>query len=93
MSERLVDCGEHGMRGPAFICGHAFEAAAARRPQPFYWTDLDEPDPCGWCEACHARYLAAGEEWTEEAEAGLDLRLVCIDCFRAIVELNGTRPC
>ncbi len=89
MSARRVDCGEHGMRAPAFICGHALRAAEARTPRPFYWTDAEADEPCGWCEDCHRRYLAEGEEWIGAAEANLDLQVICVDCFREIIRLNG----
>ncbi|MDU8945872.1 hypothetical protein [Ovoidimarina sediminis] len=86
---RTVDCGQHGPRGPAFICGHALKAAFEKRPQSFFWTDAEADEPCGWCAYCQARYEAAGGDWVGEAEEKLDAKLICVDCFRDIIALNG----
>ena len=89
MTGRTVDCGEHGARPVAFICGHALKAAVEKRPQPFFWTDADADEPCGWCDACHARYEAAGGDWVGEAEEKFDAQVICVNCFRDIIAFNG----
>ncbi len=84
-----TNCQMHGPQKATFVCAHAVDTLYDRRPRGFHWTSVDDEDPCGWCSECHERYLAAGEEWVGEAEAKLDAKLLCIDCFRSLIRLNG----
>ena len=84
-----VKCRTHGTAGRAFVCGHAFDAYSKGRPQSFFWTDDNEPEPCGWCAECQARFEAAGNDWVGEASEKLDGKLVCEHCFRDIMTFNG----
>ena len=86
---RQVGCQTHGERKATFVCGHAVESLHDRQPRGFFWTDLGDDEPCGWCSECNKRYLAAGEEWSGEAEARLDAKLLCVECFRTLIRLNG----
>ena len=86
---KVVECGIHGPRKTTFVCAHAVSSLVDRRPRGFFWTDVDDDEPCGWCFECHARYLAEGKEWTGEAERMLDTKVLCIDCFRSLIKLNG----
>ena len=90
MTDGRVDCARHGLRQRAYICGHALAAFSRGAREPFFWTDAEAEEPCGWCADCHARYLAEGEEWTGEAEDRLDARLICIDCFRAVIDQSAS---
>jgi hypothetical protein len=84
-----VQCKTHGPRKATFVCSHAVDTLFDRQPRGFFWTDAEADEPCGWCTECNDRYIAAGEEWSDEAEAKLDAKLLCIECFESLIRLNG----
>lgn len=85
----LIMCATHGKSKETRVCRHICETLADGRPRGFFFTDEDDEVPQAWCEACEARYVAAGEQWTDEVLAYLDERSLCLHCFRLAKEING----
>lgn len=85
----LITCATHGMSKQTLVCQHLIESLADGKPRGFFFTDEEEDEPQAWCEACEARYVAAGECWTDEVLAYLSPQTLCLHCFRQLRELNG----
>ncbi len=85
----LITCGTHGRSKRTWVCQHIAQTLADRVPRGFFYTDEEGEEPEAWCEACEARYVAAGHRWTDEVLAYVDKRELCFHCFRDVKALNG----
>jgi hypothetical protein len=91
MSEReMVVCGEHGETPATFMCRHVATGSACG----FHASVEDPADrwPDAWCDLCEAAFQAAGGEWNETSEAGLDMKLLCTRCYEAARARNHHVP-
>jgi len=88
--ETKVACGERGTTTAAtYLCRHLSNGVAVG----FHSFPREgDPWPDAWCDACHARFLAAGGEWTEASEAGLEMQLVCAYCYERFRDRNQRVP-
>jgi hypothetical protein len=77
----FVDCGEHGKRVAAVVCGHLVRSPEA--PRGFVENASDPNDLQGWCMACEAVFAREGS-MTEVFLAFTQTAVVCVDCYRAI---------
>jgi hypothetical protein len=82
MSERQsVTCGAHGETPATFMCRHVATGSGCG----FHASVQDTTDrwPDAWCDLCEQAFQAAGGEWNEVSEAGLDAQLLCTHCYEA----------
>lgn len=82
-----VECSTHGECSGAFVCQHL----AAGEDLGFYWgydpENALDPYPDAWCRSCEAEVERLGE-WTDEAAAKADIKLVCSMCYAEIRARN-----
>ena len=93
MAKRLVECGEHGARRPAFVCHHLnlVYPVGFNEPEVRDETDPDFDDELqAWCDACE-KVRAAEGEWNDVSEAFADIKLICAQCFCQMKRLNQGR--
>ena len=84
-----VNCGEHGRREAAFACAHVLQSLGDGTPRGLHWCRDGDGAFNGWCAECDVRLEAAGGAWDEATEAAADIQLLCEDCFRRAMALNG----
>ncbi|NVB84031.1 MAG: hypothetical protein HOV81_36990 [Kofleriaceae bacterium] len=86
----LITCDTHGETPATFVCRHvAFGVACGFHANP---PAEDDPWPDAWCDLCEAAFQAAGGEWNEESESGVDLTLLCTHCYEAARARNIDVP-
>ena len=85
-----VDCREHGIRDPTFVCRHLASGVGSGFHRGH---DDDDPDrlwPDAWCDACERVRQSEGE-WNDRSEAFAGVQLLCDGCYQAIRERNWTQ--
>ncbi len=85
----LITCATHGRSKRTIVCRHIVESLADGQARGFFFTDEEEDEPQAWCEDCEARYVAAGETWTDQVLEYVDPQVLCLHCYRQVKELNG----
>ena len=85
--DRVVECGQHGARGPAYVCQHL----DLYTPRGFV-EGYDPENPGAelfqaWCKACD-EVLAREGEWNDVSEEFAKPRLICQACYEEIRQLN-----
>ena len=87
MSARTVECGTHGTRPAAFVCGHLVEVFPDAS-QVGFWRSVDDGgvDACGWCDACEQRRVDDGGDWTPEHEKQMNVAMCCLSCLERLQE-------
>ncbi|MDW8549213.1 hypothetical protein NG800_009845 [Epilithonimonas ginsengisoli] len=91
LKQKIVDCGYHGFKRPAFICQHlelnssnGFEEAF----ETFPGMDLDEDDDfSAWCDECEKKRTEC-DGWNDESEEFAKIKLICEDFYFEIKESN-----
>jgi hypothetical protein len=86
----MVDCGPHGKRVAAIVCGHVLGPPTERLG--FVENSSDPNDLQGWCSACEDAFLREGA-MTEAFLAFNQAAVVCVDCyarFKAWHQSGGT---
>jgi len=78
MEAETVQCERHGARQPTFVCDHLLDGSGKG------WVTIerygrDRPDAV--CEVCDAAWRDAGDEWTDEVAARVQIRVVCAGCY------------
>ena len=85
---RRVECAQHGLQEPAFVCQHLNRVDRMGFVEGF---DLESPDEEAtfhpWCSDCDAVLMKEGD-WNDQSEAFAKPRLVCRECYRAMKRLN-----
>ena len=86
----MVRCSEHGEQEETFVCQHIVETLRDGVARGFFWssiqTDITQPDAL--CSACYATVMAAGGDWTPQAEAAAGVRLLCGACYDRAKAIN-----
>jgi len=90
---RLVECGNHGLKRPAFVCQHlnknqitGFHEAFDSSPS----MELEQDDDFqAWCNECETIRAEKGE-WNDRSEGYAKIKLICESCFFEIKEKNKT---
>jgi hypothetical protein len=72
-----VDCGPHGKRVAAVVCGHMI---GARDAVGFIENSSDPNDLQAWCDRCEEMFLAEGDK-TGAFNAFNDRAIVCCVCY------------
>lgn len=85
----LITCKRHGRSKQTAVCQHLILSLKDGVARGFFFTDEEEDEPQAWCEACEARYVAAGNAWTPAVQEYVDAHELCLHCFRELRELNG----
>jgi hypothetical protein len=86
--ERVVHCGSHGPRRPAFVCQHLVGGTSGLG---FYAPDDPGDDLQGWCGACEKVRERCGG-WNDESEHVAGIRLICDLCYEAARQRNEAFP-
>ena len=74
-----VDCGTHGKRKSATVCGHFVRNNG--QPLGFIENSSDPDDLQAWCYACE--YVFSQEEkMTDYFKKFNDMAVVCVDCYQ-----------
>jgi len=82
--ERVVHCGSHGARRPAYVCRHVARGSGLG----FFAPDEPGDDPQGWCGECERARARCGG-WDDESEAVAQVMLICDLCYHAARERNS----
>jgi hypothetical protein len=80
-----IACDNHGRRSAAFICQHLHSGSGLRFNVGMDPEDPDARCPDAWCNECEAVFQSSGE-WTEQALAHADIKVVCDLCYESIHE-------
>ena len=95
-TRRVVECGTHGEREPAYVCSHLLDGLKARdiRSIGFYEATSSEDggnseESCGWCQACEDVRVAEGG-WNDRSEGHARIKLICSGCFETIRRLASS---
>jgi hypothetical protein len=83
--ERVVHCGSHGPRRPAFVCRHLAQGTGLG----FFVPDGAGGDLQAWCGECE-RVRARCGGWDDESEGFAQIMLICDLCFEAARERNAS---
>lgn len=75
-----VDCGEHGLRHPTFVCRHLFNWTGTGFNVPDGPPEPDWPFKQAWCDECDDLLMSVGE-WNDETEAFADITMICEECY------------
>lgn len=89
MSDDTVICGRHGQTRATFMCRHLAAGVACG-----YHAAAENPDdrwPDAWCDRCDEQLDDDGE-WTEDAMAFADIKVLCTHCYDAARERNRDVP-
>ena len=90
--ESEIQCERHGPQPKAYVCRHIVESLRDRQPRGFWFeSDDSSPRPDAWCTGCNEHLPTTGGVWTEEAEASLEITLLCGKCYDDAKALNGHR--
>jgi hypothetical protein len=91
--KNYIECATHGHTEPALICHHLVDNGRTQA-LGFYQADIDPDnrewgDLNAWCGQCDAMLESEGE-WNDASEAFADIKVVCIECYRAIYQAQLT---
>lgn len=91
MSEKFVECCNHGKAKPAFLCHHLLEEENVgwNEPEEYGYEEDDEFAGCinAWCDKCEEVAIKCGG-WNEESESFADIKLVCENCALKFKQAN-----
>ncbi len=76
----FLQCAQHGVRRPAFVCQHLAAGQGAGFVQPIAAFDPEWPFQDAWCDACEAVRAQEGE-WNARSEAFAKVTVVCEGCL------------
>lgn len=89
MDNNKVECGDHGLRRPAFVCQHltAFDKVGFHEPFDQKPEDELEDGFQAWCDECEKIRSKEGE-WNDVSEGFAKIKLVCDLCFFEMKKIN-----
>ena len=94
MSDKFVECGNHGRAKPAFLCLHLRTNSRVGWNEPDAYDYDEDSDFFGcinaWCDPCERKAIETGG-WNDESEAFAEIGLVCEACALRIRALNLQR--
>lgn len=89
--QKAVECGDHGLSRPAFICQHLDLEDAKGFHEAFETykeMELEEDDDFqAWCNECE-KVRIEYDGWDEESEKFAQIKLVCENCYFELKEFN-----
>jgi hypothetical protein len=88
-SPLMVNCGAHGKRIAAVVCGHLLRAQD--RVVGFVENSSDPSDLQAWCDACEDRFLSE-QALTPAFETFNDRAIVCVVCYQNLKAKHSRRP-
>lgn len=92
MSDKKIECGNHGFQEAAFVCMHLLRNGK-EKPVGFYQAEVDPNnrewgDLNAWCKECEDVLEREGE-WNDESEAFANIHLVCGECFEEMKKIQN----
>lgn len=75
-----VNCDEHGVVNPSFVCRHLVNWTGTGFNVPDKPPDPDCPFKNAWCDECDKLLMSVGE-WNDETEAFAGVTMICENCF------------
>jgi hypothetical protein len=82
--ERVVHCGSHGARRPAFVCRHLVRGSGLG----FFAPEDPVDDLQAWCGECE-RVRERRGGWDDESEGFARITLICDLCYEAARARNA----
>ena len=79
-----INCGPHGERISAVVCKHLLQADSA--PLGVVENSNDPNDLQSWCYLCEEKFQFEGEEITDAFKVFNGMSIVCIICYKEILE-------
>ncbi|KGT10323.1 hypothetical protein CMU71_03160 [Elizabethkingia anophelis] len=90
MSQKFVECGQHGKQEMALICTHLAHNVLGDTPLGFH--EHDEGDmgrPDAWCDQCNMVLdKAEAEDELDEWFTNCDHKIVCVNCWDEVKVQN-----
>ena len=83
-----IDCGMHGVRTAAVVCGHMVGSKQAS--VGFIENSSDLQDLQAWCAKCEAMFLREGDK-TEAFRKFNRMAIVCVVCYQDL-KARHSRP-
>ncbi len=84
-----VTCAEHGEQEETFVCQHIVEGLRENIAYGFWWAQgSDQLRPDAWCTTCDELVAKAGGEWSDEALAVAQVKLLCALCYDRAKAMN-----
>ncbi|HHT9079608.1 hypothetical protein [Flavobacterium psychrophilum] len=87
-SRNKVECDNHGLRNPAFVCQHLNLEFKVGFNEPYLEVNSKEKDLNAWCDECEKVRVLEGE-WNDISEGYAKIKLVCDKCFFEMKKLNN----
>jgi hypothetical protein len=78
VKHQSVACERHGEQRATFVCQHLLDGSRKGWVTIASGSD-DRPDAI--CADCDAFWREAGDQWTDELEAQVRIRVVCARCY------------
>jgi hypothetical protein len=86
---RQIECAQHGLQDETFVCQHVVQGLRDGKPYGFWWaSDSDSPRPDAWCTACDELVAQNDGEWTGDAAASANIKLLCGACYDRARAMN-----
>jgi hypothetical protein len=81
----VVKCDRDGRGWATFVCQHLFDSIDATGDERVgFCSDVPTPDnpwPDAWCFSCDERFVANGEQWTDDDSELLGIKMLCHHCY------------
>ena len=74
----MIDCGSHGDRISAVVCGHLLQSGPA--PAGFIENSSDPHDLQAWCHSCEEKFEQE-DGMTDTFKAFNRMAIVCVVCY------------
>ncbi|ANH67682.1 hypothetical protein [Mitsuaria sp. 7] len=74
----MINCGSHGDRISAVVCGHLLPSGSA--PAGFIENSSDPHDFQAWCHACEEKFEQE-DGMTDAFKAFNRMAIVCVACY------------
>ena len=75
-----VDCVEHGLLRPTFVCRHLLDRTGVGFNTPDDPPDSEWPFKQAWCDECDKMLMRVGE-WNDESEGFAGITMICENCY------------
>jgi len=83
---KTVECATHGEQALAYVCHHTFQSLYDGIGRGlFCWTDEGVN---AYCDQCAERLEAHGGECTDEFMEFFNGKVLCIQCFERVKQIN-----
>lgn len=90
--QKSIECADHGISRPAYVCQHLDLKTPKGFKEAFDTSkgmELDEDDDFqAWCNACE-EIRVKYNGWNEESEEFADIKLICENCYFEMKEINN----